>query len=108
MFNAKINHQRSSESMNQYQVTFYKNLVSSDGHPYRCPQKSITVRRAKSTDRAVRAAEHRFERLCRLPDWTLHADSIELEVDGKTIDYRPTRDETTRHRDVKNTSGTHD
>lgn len=87
--------------MSQYRVTFYKHLVSSDGHPYKCPQRSVMVRVAKSIDRAVRAAEHRYERLYHLSDWTLHADGLELEVDGKKVDYRPTRDEITRHRDLK-------
>jgi hypothetical protein len=95
-------------AMTQYSVTFYKHLVTSDGHPSKCSQGTIVIRRAKSIDRAVRAAEHRYERLCRLPDWTLHADSLELEVDGRKVDYRPTRDEITRHRDFRCIPGAHE
>jgi hypothetical protein len=37
-------------------------------------------------DRAVEAAELRYERLHRGHDWTLYADFLELEVDGKKVD----------------------
>jgi hypothetical protein len=73
--------------MSRYLVTFFKNLLSSDGHSFKCPQESIEIRRAKSVDRAVEAAARRYERRCRLPDWTVHADGLELEVDGKKVDY---------------------
>ena len=75
--------------MSRYIVTFFKNLLSSDGHSFKCPQHSIEIRRAKSIDRAVEAAERRYARLCRLPNWTIHADTVEVEVDGKKVDYRP-------------------
>jgi hypothetical protein len=38
---------------------------------------------------AVEAAELRYERLHRVHDWTLYADFLELEVDGKKVDYCP-------------------
>jgi hypothetical protein len=91
--------------MSQFRITFYKNLVSSNGHPYKCLQQSIIIRQAKSIDRAVRAAEHRYERMRRLPAWTLHADSLELEIDGRKVDYQPTRDEITRRRVVRSLPG---
>jgi len=72
-----------------YKVGFFKNLLSSDGHQFKCPQGTIEIRRAKSANRAVQAAERRFARSHRVPHWMLHADDIELEIDGKKIDYRP-------------------
>lgn len=66
-----------------YKVTFFKTLLSSSGHPVKCPQQAIEIHRARNFDRAVAAAKRRYERLLRLPDWKLHADSIEVEVNGR-------------------------
>jgi hypothetical protein len=76
--------------MTRYRVSFLKDLLSSDGHPFKCVQQVIEIRRAKSADRAVQAAGLRYERLHRVRDWMLHADCVELEVDGKKVDYCPT------------------
>src|SRR5215204_1149283 len=73
---------KGAAAMRRYRVTFFKNLLSSDGHLFKCLQQSIEIRRAKTVDRAVQAAERRYERICRVPDWKLHADTHELEVDG--------------------------
>jgi hypothetical protein len=73
--------------MARYRVSFFKNLVNSDGHPFKCIQKVIDISRAKSVDRAVKAAEIRYERLHHVHDWTLHSDYLELEIDGKKVDY---------------------
>ena len=63
-----------------YRVSFFKALLSSDGHQFRCLQQSIVIRRARSVERAVEAAKRRFERLCLVADWRLYADSVELEI----------------------------
>jgi hypothetical protein len=47
----------------------------------------IEIRRARSPDRAVEAAELRYQRLHGVRDWRLHADRLELEADGKKVDY---------------------
>jgi len=75
--------------MSCYRVIFFKNLLSSDGHPFKCIQRAIDIRHARNADGAVEAAELRYERLHRVHDWTLYADFLELEVDGKKVDYRP-------------------
>ena len=74
--------------MNRYLVTFFKNVSSSDGHIFKCPQQRIEIRHARSVDRALRAAERRYERLCKLADWKLHADTREVEVDGDMVDHQ--------------------
>ncbi len=74
--------------MNRYLVTFFKNVSSSDGHIFKCPQQRIEIRHARSVDRALRAAERRYERLCKLADWKLHADTREVEVDGDRVDHQ--------------------
>jgi hypothetical protein len=66
--------------MPTYRVTFFKHLVSSDGHPFRCPQRTIQVRLAKTRERAIRAAQCRYARLARDRDWRIHADSCETEI----------------------------
>jgi hypothetical protein len=66
--------------MTRYRVTFFKHLLSSDGHPFKYLQHTIEIRRAKNADRAIKAAERRYERLCQVPDWRLHADMFELQA----------------------------
>jgi hypothetical protein len=75
--------------MTSYRVSFYKNLLSSDGHPFKCLQHAIDVPDAPDADRAVKAAELQYQRLRGIPDWMLHADYFELEVDGEKVDYCP-------------------
>jgi hypothetical protein len=67
-----------------YRVSFFKNLLSTDGHQFRCLQQSIVIRRTKSVERAVEAAKRRFERHCHVIDWRLHADGVELEMDQRS------------------------
>ena len=73
--------------MSSYVVTFFKHLLSSDGHIFKSPQQSFEIRHAKSIERAVQAAERRYERLCKLAPWTLHADTLEVEIDGQKDDH---------------------
>ena len=63
-----------------YRVSFFKNLLSPDGHPFQCLQHVIEVRHARSVDRAILAAERRYERLHHVHNWELYADMIEIEI----------------------------
>jgi hypothetical protein len=72
--------------MRSYRVTFFKDLLSSDGHKFKCPQCTVEIRRARNTERAVQAAKRRFERVRRRYDWKLCADFFELELDGPNAD----------------------
>ena len=68
-------------------MTFFKNLVNSNGHQFKCPQGSIDIRRARSDKRALQAAQRRFERAKKIGNWTLYADVAELdtvETDGSS------------------------
>jgi hypothetical protein len=65
--------------MTYYRVSFFKHLLSPDGHSFRCLQQTIEVRRARCPGRAIKAAKRRYERLCQVPDWRLHADTVELK-----------------------------
>ena len=75
--------------MASYRVTFFKHLVSSDGHPFNCPQRTIDIRSAKSSDRAIQAAQLRYGRLSHGCDWKLRADEFRLEAIGDAPDRRP-------------------
>jgi hypothetical protein len=66
--------------MMYYRVSFFKHLLSSDGHPFRCLQQTVEVRRARDPGRAMKAAKRRYERLFQIPDWRLHADIVELQA----------------------------
>jgi hypothetical protein len=63
-----------------YAVTFYKHLLSSDGHQFKCPQSTVRVGLARTPDRAVKAAQRRYERLEGVSNWTLFADGFDLKV----------------------------
>ena len=65
--------------MTAYRVSFFKNLLSSDGHPFRCIQRIIKINHARTDDRAIKAAELRYERLKQVHDWKLYADGVELQ-----------------------------
>jgi len=64
--------------MSDYRVSFFKTLLSSDGHRFRCLQQQIDIRDSISPEHAAESASRRFEALHGLPDWKLHADSIEV------------------------------
>jgi hypothetical protein len=67
--------------MTSYRVTFFKDLLNSDGHNFKCPQCTVEIRRARNAERAVEAAKRRFERLRQIHDWKSYADYFELEPD---------------------------
>jgi len=67
--------------MSGFRVKFVNRLLSSDGHPFKTLQRLVRVRRARTAEDAVRIAQHRFEQLEHIPDWKLHAQSVEVERD---------------------------
>jgi hypothetical protein len=77
----------------RWRVDFFKDLVGSDGQAFSSLQRSVVIDRADNGDRAAEAAKRWYEQLCRVPIWSLYADRLELESEGKRICYHPTRDE---------------
>jgi len=63
--------------MSTYHVSFFKNLLSSDGHPFKCLQRRIDVAEVENAAQAAESASRAFEALYGCP-WKLHADSIEV------------------------------
>jgi hypothetical protein len=68
--------------MTSYHIKFFKNLVNSDGHPFKVLQRVI-VSQSDSRDEAVRIAQQRFEDLEKVGDWRLHADFCEATADSQ-------------------------
>ncbi len=64
--------------MSEYRVQFLKRLCNDVGLQRMCVQAIVDVRRSRTEDRAIRAAQKRFERLKRTPDWTIYADRCEI------------------------------
>jgi hypothetical protein len=73
-------------------VSFFKDLTSSDGHLFSSLQQSIEIGGAENVSSAVESAK-RYEQLRRVPIWSLCADRLEVESEGKRTSYRPTHDE---------------
>jgi hypothetical protein len=66
--------------MARYRVTFFKKILSSDGHQFKCPQKTMEVPEGETPERALKAAQQWYERLTNTRDWRLFADTAEVEV----------------------------
>ena len=64
--------------MKTFHVSFYKKILSSDGHLFICLQRSFDVV-GKDADRAIAAAKIKLERSGHVPTWKLRADSLEFE-----------------------------
>jgi hypothetical protein len=65
--------------MTAYRIRFMNALTNSSGHAFQCCQRTIEIRAAKSRDRAIEAAKHRFARHERVPHWHVRAHSLEVE-----------------------------
>jgi hypothetical protein len=66
--------------MPTYKITFFKNLLSSDGHNFRCPQQVITTT-AQNSNEAVEAAKQKLACQWNIRDWRQHADEFEVMED---------------------------
>jgi len=66
-------------TMTAYRIRFINELTNSSGHPFHCCQRVIEIRAAKSKDRAIQAAKHRFARHEHIPHWHIRAHALEVE-----------------------------
>jgi hypothetical protein len=64
--------------MPSYRVCFI-NEIPRDSKLFRCCQRSIVIRSARSPERAIEAAKKRFAKLEGIHDWKIHAGMIEIE-----------------------------
>jgi hypothetical protein len=67
-------------TMTAYRVRFFKRLVNSQGLPFKTLQREIEIVGANTALEAEGLAEREFERLRKIPDWRIHADSLETEL----------------------------
>jgi hypothetical protein len=65
--------------MSSFRVSFYNELVGSQGQVFKVCQRSVEVRSARSIDRAVAAAKRRFETEEGIGFWGHRAKSFEVE-----------------------------
>ena len=65
-------------AMTHYRVSYYKNLLSSDGHQFKCLQKQFDLAK-ESAEKAEEIAAHQFESLHGLHSLRWFADVSEVE-----------------------------
>jgi pyridoxine/pyridoxamine 5'-phosphate oxidase len=77
--------------MPSYRVCFI-NEIPRNEKLFRCCQRSIVIRSARTPARAVEAAKKRFAKLEGIRDWKIHAALIEIEpTDIEAKPERPAR-----------------
>jgi hypothetical protein len=67
---------------------------------FRCCQRSIIIRSARTPERAIEAAKKRFARLEGIRDWKIHAALIEIEpidIETKPRDATLSKRKTVSH-----------
>jgi hypothetical protein len=64
--------------MTSYRVCFFNDIPRND-RLFRCCQRSIIIRSARTPERAIEAAKRRFVRLEGIPHWQIHASLVEVE-----------------------------
>ena len=77
--------------MPSYRVCFI-NEIPRNEKLFRCCQRSIIIRSARTSDRAIEAAKKKFVRLEGIRDWKFHAALIEIEpieIEAETRDTTP-------------------
>ncbi|HEX7073831.1 MAG TPA: hypothetical protein VF226_07300 [Hyphomicrobiaceae bacterium] len=62
-----------------YEMTFIREVVNAYGKPCEMLLMTISIRRARSRDRAAAAAIKRFERKCRLQRWDALAHTYRVK-----------------------------
>jgi len=63
--------------MVHYDVRFFRDLLSSDGHTFKCVQRVIAID-ADSPNEAINAAKQQLEHHRSIGDWRLYAEAVEM------------------------------
>jgi len=66
--------------MSRYRVSFFKNLLSSDGRQFKCLQQQVDVTNSEGVACATESASRQLEKRHGLRHWQQMADSIEIET----------------------------
>jgi hypothetical protein len=67
-------------ALSAYRIRFFKTVPDHDGTPLKMCCRTIDIGFARRADRAVEAAKHHFERSEGIANWSLNADSVEIEA----------------------------
>jgi hypothetical protein len=65
--------------MSHYRVSYFKNLLSSDGHQFKCLQQQFDLPSVINAEEAARTAARQFESLHGRHSLKMLADAIEVE-----------------------------
>ena len=65
--------------MSHYRVSYFKNLLSSDGHQFKCLQQQFDLPNVVDAEEAARAAARQCENLYGIHSLKMFADAIEVE-----------------------------
>jgi hypothetical protein len=65
--------------MGSFRVSFFNELVGSQGQVFKVCQRSVEIRSARSIDRAIAAAKRKFESEENIAYWAHRARSFEVE-----------------------------
>jgi hypothetical protein len=76
-----------------YVVTFFKNVLDSNGHRFKAPQENIEIH-AATPEQAVAAAELRFAHTRHIPNWRYHADTVEISTGSTPVQRCTMRSDT--------------
>jgi hypothetical protein len=66
--------------MSHYRVSYFKNLLSSDGHQFKCLQQQFDLFNVANVEEAAQTAARQFENLHGLHSLKIFADVIEIET----------------------------
>jgi hypothetical protein len=75
--------------MTGYRCYFYKMLLSSDGHRFKCLQGEIEVATSRTLAEAKEQASREFAHARGLCDWRIYADDIEVMAIGVDVRMQP-------------------
>lgn len=66
--------------MTAYRFFFFKTLLNSDGHRFKCLQGEIEVQNSGTEAEALACASRQFADERGLADWKIYADDIEIQT----------------------------
>jgi len=75
--------------MTGYRCSFYKILLNSDGHRFKCLQGEIEVANSDTAAAAKEQASRQFARDRGLCDWRIYADDIEVMAIDADVRRQP-------------------
>jgi hypothetical protein len=65
-------------TMTGYRFYFFKTLLNSDGHRFKCLQGEIEIRNSETEAEAMESASRQFALERGLSDWKIYADDVEV------------------------------